>query len=134
MIFIRLPEIRSRTWTCLPLWRQQLATAVTLERSRDAANSIKSATDLTNELLEANADALKDSNRQARSQMERGVFDIESVKKANQTLIETIEESLKIADQGKAQRAEALVQLQNCEDELKKTLVAASAKSPQETS
>lgn len=127
-------KISSTIVNTVPLWRQQLATAVTLERSRDAANSIKSATDLTNELLEANADALKDSNRQARSQMERGVFDIESVKKANQTLIETIEESLKIADQGKAQRAEALVQLQNCEDELKKTLVAASAKSPQETS
>ena len=121
-------KISSTIVNTVPLWRQQLATAVTLERSRDAASSIKSATDLTNELLEANADALKESNRQARTQMERGVFDIESVKKANQTLIETIEESLQIADQGKAQRAEALTQLQHCEVELKKTLIAASAK------
>ena len=122
-------KISSTIVNTVPLWRQQLATAVTTQRSREAADSLKSATDLTNDLLEANADALQDANRQARTQMERGVFDIESVKKANQTLIDTIEDSLKIADQAKAQRADALVQLQQCETELKQTLIAASAKS-----
>ena len=121
-------KISSTIVNTVPLWRQQLATAVTTQRSREAADSLKSATDLTNELLEANADALKDANRQARTQMERGVFDIESVKKANQTLIDTIEDSLKIADQAKAQRAKALIQLQQCESELKQTLIAASSK------
>ncbi len=121
-------KISSTIVNTIPLWRQQLATAATLERSRDAAHTVKSATDLTNELLEANAEALKHSNRDARTQMERGVFDIESVKKANQMLIETIEESLSIADEGKARRARALEQLAQCEAELKKSLMSASGK------
>jgi uncharacterized protein YaaN involved in tellurite resistance len=121
-------KISSTIVNTVPLWRQQLATAVTLERSRDAAQTVKAASDLTNQLLEANADVLKQSNREARTQMERGVFDIESVKKANQMLIDTIEESLRIADQGKQKRAEAQVQLEHCETELKNTLKSASAK------
>ena len=120
-------KINSTIVNTVPLWRQQLATAVTLERSQQAANSVKSATDLTNQLLEANAEALKQSNRDARQQMERGVFDIESVQKANQSLIDTIQESLQIADQAKQKRADAEQQLVQCESELKKTLISASA-------
>jgi len=125
-------KISSTIVNTIPLWRQQLATAATLERSRDAAQTVKSTTDLTNELLEANADALKHANREARTQMERGVFDIESVKNANRMLIETIEESLVIADEGKARRAEALTQLTQCESELKTSLMVASAKKDKE--
>jgi uncharacterized protein YaaN involved in tellurite resistance len=62
---------------------------------------------------------------EARKQIERGVFDIAVIKKANQTLIETIQESLKIADEGKLRRAEALTQLELCETELRKTLAVA---------
>jgi uncharacterized protein YaaN involved in tellurite resistance len=61
--------------------------------------------------------------------MERGVFDIESIKKANQYLIDTIEESLAIADEGKAKRADAEIELTKMEGELKRTLSAAKAKS-----
>ncbi|MGZ5059854.1 MAG: toxic anion resistance protein, partial [Methylobacter sp.] len=57
------------------------------------------------------------------------VFDIETVKKANEALIATIEESLQIADQGKQMRKEAVAQLEQCENELRKTLASASAKS-----
>jgi len=120
-------KITSTIANTVPLWRQQLATAVTIFRSREAAQTVKSATDLTNQLLEANAENLKIANVEARTQMERGVFDIESIKKANQMLIDTIEDSLRIADEGKRRRAEALVQLQSAEDELRKTLTAASA-------
>jgi uncharacterized protein YaaN involved in tellurite resistance len=121
-------KITSTVANTVPLWRQQLATAVTIHRSTEAARSVKSATDLTNQLLEANAEALKLGNREARTQIERSVFDIESIKKANQMLIDTIEESLKIADEGKRRRQEALTQLETCESELKKTLGAASAR------
>lgn len=123
-------KITSTIANTVPLWRQQLATAVTIFRSREAAQTVKSATDLTNELLEANAENLKIANVEARTQMERGVFDMESIKKANQMLIDTIEDSLRIADEGKRRRAEALVQLQQAEDDLRKTLTAASAQRP----
>lgn len=121
-------KINSTIVNTVPLWRQQLATAVTIFRSSQAAETVKAATDLTNDLLAANAENLKLANAETRKQLERGVFDIEVVKKANQTLIATIEESLQIADQGKKMRAEAVIQLQECENELRKTLASAQAK------
>ncbi len=117
-------RINSTIVNTIPLWRQQLATAVTIYRSAQAADTIKAATDLTNQLLESNAETLKQANAETRKQIERGVFDIETIKKANQLLIETIQESLQIADQGKKARSEALVQLQACEAELRKTLAS----------
>lgn len=120
-------KIVSTTANTLPLWRQQLAQALTIHRSREAADSIRSASDLTNELLMANAENLKQGNADARREIERGVFDIESVKQANAILIETIEESLRIADEGRKKRAEAANQLQMLETELRNTLVSASA-------
>lgn len=120
-------KINSTIVNTIPLWRQQLATAVTIFRSSQAADTVKAATDLTNDLLAANAENLKLANAETRKQLERGVFDIEVVKQANQALIATIEESLQIADQGKKMRSEAVVQLQQCENELRKTLVSAQA-------
>ena len=122
-------KINSTIVNTVPLWRQQLATAVTIFRTAQAAETVKSATDLTNDLLQSNAENLKQANAETRKQIERGVFDIETIKQANRTLIETIEESLQIADQGKKARSEALLQLQQCETELRKTLSAASASS-----
>jgi uncharacterized protein YaaN involved in tellurite resistance len=121
-------KIVSTTANTLPLWRQQLAQAVTIHRSRDAANAIRSASDLTNELLKANAENLKQGNAEARREIERGVFDIEAVKQANASLIETIEESLSIADEGRRKRAEAAIQLETLESELRRTLVSATAR------
>jgi uncharacterized protein YaaN involved in tellurite resistance len=108
----------------VPLWRTQLAQAVTIHRSREAGRTIKEATDLTNELLLANAENLKQANLEVRRQVERGAFDIEAVKKANDLLIATIEESLQIADEGKRKRIEAEEQLRVCEAELRDTLAA----------
>ncbi len=121
-------KISSTIVNTIPLWRQQLATAVTIFRSSQAAETVKAATDLTNDLLAANAENLKQANAETRKQLERGVFDIETVKQANQALIATIEESLQIANAGKKMRGEALVQLQACETELKKSLMSAQAK------
>ncbi len=118
-------KINSTLLNTVPLWRQQLATAVAVFRSGEAARSVKAATDLTNDLLEDNAENLREANRVARQEMERGVFDIESVKKANVLLIETIEESLQIADEGRKKRQQAMEQLTAMENELKNTLAAA---------
>lgn len=121
-------KINSTLVNTVPLWETQLAQAVTIHRSQEAANVVKDATDLTNELLESNAENLKAANRSVREQMERGVFDLESIRKANQNLIDTIQESLKIADEGKARRAEAEKELQVLESKLKDALTAAKAK------
>ncbi|MBA3004980.1 MAG: toxic anion resistance protein [Proteobacteria bacterium] len=121
-------KIVSTTANTLPLWRQQLAQAVTIHRSREAVATIRSASDLTNELLKANAENLKQGNAEARREIERGVFDIDAVKQANASLIETIEESLSIADEGRRKRAEAALQLETLEAELRRTLVSASAR------
>jgi len=122
-------KINSTMANTIPLWQTQLATSVTIARSHAAAKSVKAASDLTNELLEENAEALKTANAEVRAQIERGVFDIDSVKKANQSLIATIEESLQIADQGKKARAEAVIQLQEMETNLRDKLATASAQS-----
>jgi uncharacterized protein YaaN involved in tellurite resistance len=121
-------KINSVMANTIPLWRTQLAQSVTIQRSREAGKSLKEATDLTNELLAANAENLKTANAEIRQQIERGVFDIEVVKKANQTLIATIEESLQIADEGKRKRAQAEQELITCETELKNTLMATRAR------
>ncbi len=121
-------KIVSTTANTLPLWRQQLAQAVTIHRSREAANTIRSASDLTNELLKANAANLKQGNAEARREIERSVFDIEAVKEAHAALIETIEESLSIADEGRRKRSEAAIQLEELEAELRRSLISVSAR------
>lgn len=120
-------KINSTLVNTVPLWETQLAQAVTIQRSKEAAESIKDANDLTNELLTANAENLKEANKIVRTEMERGVFDIDSVKAANATLIATIQESLAIADEGKARRAAAEVELVKMEADLRDTLSAARA-------
>lgn len=121
-------KINSTLVNTVPLWENQLAQAVTIQRSADAAAAVRDANDLTNELLTANAANLRESNKMIREEMERGVFDIEAIKQANADLIGTIEESLAIADEGKAKRAEAEAELKKMEGELRDTLAAAKAR------
>ncbi len=120
-------KINSTLVNTVPLWEQQLAQAITIQRSSEASDAVREANDLTNELLTRNAENLRMANRSIREEMERGVFDIEAVKSANENLIATINESLQIADQGKARRAAAEAELEHMEQELKTAL--ASAKS-----
>ncbi|MBN9889592.1 toxic anion resistance protein [Salipiger abyssi] len=121
-------KINSTLVNTVPLWETQLAQAVTIQRSAEAAAAVRDANDLTNELLTANAKNLRDSNKVIREEMERGVFDIEAVKQANADLIGTIQESLQIADEGKARRAKAEEELKKMEHELRDTLAAAKAR------
>ncbi|KQB97181.1 tellurium resistance protein [Loktanella sp. 1ANDIMAR09] len=121
-------KINSTLVNTVPLWETQLAQAVTIQRSSEAAEAVRDANDLTNELLKANAENLRQANRTIREEMERGVFDINAVKEANANLIATINESLEIADEGKRKRAEAEVELQKMEQELKETLASAKAR------
>ncbi len=121
-------KINSTLVNTVPLWETQLAQAVTIQRSAEAAAAVRDANDLTNELLTSNAANLRESNKMIRQEMERGVFDIEAVKQANADLIGTIQESLQIADEGKAKRAAAEDELKKMEAELRDTLAAAKAR------
>ena len=121
-------KINSTLVNTVPLWRQQLAQAVTIFRSAEAAKSVRAASDLTNDLLEKNSENLRTANRTVREELERGVFDVNAVRKANENLIATIEESLEIADEGKRRRVEAEKTLVELEDNLKDTLKSAEAK------
>ncbi len=123
-----ISKITSTLVNTVPLWRNQLAQTVAIFRSHDAAIATKSATDLTNELLEKNAEGLREANAAVRTQMERGIFDIESIKKANETFIATLNDSLRIAQEGKEARSTALIELQQTEKELKDALLSVKAK------
>jgi uncharacterized protein YaaN involved in tellurite resistance len=121
-------KINSTLVNTVPLWETQLAQAVTIQRSAEAAEAVRDANDLTNELLTSNAKNLREANKVIREEMERGVFDINAVKEANANLIATINKSLEIADEGKRKRAEAEDELQKMEAELKTTLASAKAR------
>ncbi len=121
-------KIASTLVNTVPLWRNQLAQTVTIFRSHESAKALKNATDLTNELLEKNAEGLREANKEVRTQMERGIFDIESIKIANDTLIATLNDSLEIAEEGKKSRIKALAELKKTEHKLKEALLSTKTK------
>jgi uncharacterized protein YaaN involved in tellurite resistance len=123
-------KIQSVIANTVPLWRQQLAQALAIQNMREAGQTLKQATDLTNELLTANAERLREGNLEARTQLERGVFDIDAVKKANASLVATIEDSLRIAQDAQAQRASATKELEKAEGEIRRVLIAAKGPRP----
>jgi uncharacterized protein YaaN involved in tellurite resistance len=120
-------KIHSVLANTVPLWRQQLAQALAIHRMREAGQTVKQATDLTNKLLTANAETLRRGNLEARTELERGVFDIEAVQKANAALVATIEDSLKIADEARGQRERAAEELQKLEEDIRRVLMQAKS-------
>ncbi len=125
-------KIHSVLANTVPLWRQQLAQALAIHRMREAGGAVKQATDLTNRLLTANAETLRRGNLEARTELERGIFDLEAVQKANAALVATIEDSLRIADEARGQRARAAEELEKLENDIRGALIRArSAGKPQ---
>ncbi|WP_118138692.1 toxic anion resistance protein [Oceanicella sp. SM1341] len=120
-------KIDSTLVNTVPLWKGQLAQAITVHRSREAARAVRDANDLTNDLLTSNAENLRQANTEVRTQVERGVFDVEAISKANAELIATIEDSLRIADEGKVKRAHAEEELKRMEADLRRSLAAAKS-------
>jgi len=119
-------KITSVNANTVPLWKQQIAQSIAIYNAQAAGKAVKAATDLTNDMLSKNAENLRTANKEIREQVERGIFDIDVVQKANNDLIATIQESLEIADEAKAKRAEAVGQLAVMEGELKTALKAAA--------
>ncbi len=116
-------RIQSTLSNTLPLWKSQMVLALGLHHSQQALQAQSAVTDMTNELLRKNAEALKIGTIQTAKEAERGIIDIETLAQTNQDLIDTINEVMTIQSEGRAKRMEAEKQLYNMEAELKKKLL-----------
>lgn len=118
-------KIQSSILTTIPVWKSQIAMAITLWNQQRALEVQRRVTDTTNAMLAKNAELMRAGSSEARREIERGIFDIDTVKKVNEELIATLEESIEIVQQGHRQRAEAEVEMRRMEGELRETLVNA---------
>lgn len=118
-------KIQSSILTTIPVWKSQIAMAITLWNQQQAVKTQKAVTDTTNQMLRRNAELLRMGSAEARREIERGIFDIETVRKVNEELIATIQESIQIAQEGQQKRAAAEEEMRKLESDLKKALVQA---------
>ena len=116
-------RIQSTLSNTLPLWKSQMVLALGMHHSQEALKAQTAVTDMTNELLKKNAEALKIGTIQTAKEAERGIIDIETLVQTNQDLIDTINEVMEIQSQGHAKRIEAEKQLYSMEAELKQKLL-----------
>ena len=116
-------RIQSTLSNTLPLWKSQMVLALGLQHSKEALAAQTAVTDMTNELLRKNAEALKIGTIETAREAERGIIDMETLIQTNQSLIDTIDEVLQIQTDGHNKRMEAERQLYNMEAELKKKLL-----------
>lgn len=119
-------KIQSTIVNTIPLWKSQMILALGVEHSRQAAQSQREVTDMTNELLKKNAQTLKMATVETARESERGIADIETLKQTNETLISTLDEVLLIQREGAQKRREAEAEMQRLEGELKKKLLEIS--------
>ena len=116
-------KIQSTIVNTIPLWKSQMVIALGVEHSTQAAEAQRAVSDMTNELLKKNADRLKVATVEAAKESERGIVDIETLKHTNESLISTLDEVMKIQNEGRAKRAAAESELQSMENELKAKLL-----------
>ncbi len=116
-------RIQSTLSNTLPLWKSQIVIALGMHRSQEALRAQTAVTDMTNDLLKKNAEALKTGTIETAREAERGIIDLETLTQTNQSLIDTINEVMKIQDEGRVKRVEAEKALIVMEDELKKKLL-----------
>lgn len=117
-------KIQSSILTSIPLWKNQMAIALTLMRQRNAVSAQRSVTDTTNELLTQNASMLKKNTIETAVENERGIVDIETLKTTQNDIIETIEQTLQIQEDGRQKRQVAEKELNELEQDLKQHLLA----------
>jgi uncharacterized protein YaaN involved in tellurite resistance len=117
-------KIQSSITNTIPLWKNQIVIALSLYRQQQALELQKEVTDTANELLAKNAELLKTGSAKVGREIERGIVDIETLKKANDDLIATLEETIKIQEEGHQQRVAAEGELLRMQADLKQKLVA----------
>ena len=119
-------KIQSTIVNTIPLWKNQMVIAIGLEHANQAARAEREVNDMTNQLLQKNAAALKTATVETARESERGIVDIETLKSTNQTLISAMDEILKIQTEGKEKRRTAEGELAQIESELKQKLLEAA--------
>ena len=116
-------KIQSTIVNTIPLWKSQMVLALGVEHSRQAAAAQRQVTDMTNELLKRNSETLKLATIDTAKESERGVVDMETLKQTNENLISTLDEVLRIQDEGRQKRREAEAELAQIEGQLKNKLL-----------
>ncbi len=120
---ILVERIQSAIYNAIPLWKNQIVIALGLSRQQQALQMQRAVADTTNELLRRNAEMLKTNTLETAKENNRSIVDIDTVKKVNEDLVSTIEETLKIQKEGRAARQEAEKELLAIENRLKQTLM-----------
>lgn len=119
-------KIQSTIVNTIPLWKSQMVIAIGVEHSARAARAQREVTDMTNELLKKNADALKLATVESAKESERGIVDMETLKHTNESLISTLDEVMKIQNEGREKRRTAEAELAEIENQLKSKLLEIS--------
>ena len=121
---VLVDKVQSAIYNTIPLWKSQIVIALGLAKQQKVLQMQREITDTTNELLRRNAEMLKQNTIETAKETERGIVDIETVKKVNEDLISTIEETITIQKEGRERRKLAETELMEIEDRLKQTLLA----------
>lgn len=119
-------KIQTSINTAIPLWKNQVAIALTLLKQKDALTSQRIVSETTNDLLRKNSEMLKNSTIEAAQENERGIIDVETLKLTQQNLVDTIQETLRIQSEGRQKRQQGEVELSKMEDEIKQKLLQLS--------
>ena len=122
-------KIQSTMVNTIPLWKSQMVLALGITHSQDAAKAHREVTDMTNKLLTQNAETLKMATIETAKEVERGIVDIETLKATNANLISTLDEVLKIQEEGRQGRKQAELELNKIEEDLKNKLMGLADKS-----
>ena len=123
---IMADKIQSTLVNTIPLWKSQMVIAIGLHHSTEAAAAQREVSDMTNALLRKNAEQLKLATIETAKESERGIVDIETLQQTNQTLISTLDEVMKIQEDGREKRKQAEIQLQQIENEMRQKLLQMS--------
>ena len=116
-------KIQSSITNTIPLWKNQVVIALGLANAKTALNAQQAVTEITNEMLKKNSENLKQGTIEIAAESEKAIVDVETLKKTNSDIIETLDSLIKIHDEGAKQRSEAEIELQKIEKELKDKLV-----------
>ena len=116
-------KIQSRIVNTIPLWKSQIVLALGVEHSANAVKVQNEVTNMTNELLRKNAETLKMSTIETAKASERGIVDIETLRQTNESLISTLDEVMRIQEEGREKRKAAEEELHNIEEQLKTKLL-----------
>lgn len=120
---LMVEKIQTTIVNTIPLWKSQMVLALGIAHSTEAAQAQRQVTDLTNELLKKNAEALHLASTETARESERGIVDIETLKQTNQELIATLDDVMNIQKEGRAKRAQAELEMRKMEEDLKNKLL-----------